>query len=236
MKLEPITLPTGPSASLTAVERDQLIENTMAYAKHLARRQFGRLSPGSGVDLYDLQCAALLGLTQAGHRYDPSKNPNFKQYATPRIRGEIIAEIRRADPLNQTARVERSRLQRSDPCNLTPKERYELGILESRSITITTGALAITDRRTNNSTEFDVEDQRAPDHCDTIAKQDASRFIVQCIDQMKERERTVLLGKLLEGRTLADMATELGFSESYVCRIFGKAMDHLRRRIGEIDT
>ncbi|NDH08738.1 MAG: RNA polymerase sigma factor FliA [Gammaproteobacteria bacterium] len=63
--------------------------------KHLARHFICRLP--STVQLDDLVQAGMLGLIEAAHHYQGEKGAAFATYATIRIKGSILDEIRRQD-------------------------------------------------------------------------------------------------------------------------------------------
>ena len=63
---------------------DELIETNVAMARSMAARYRNR-----GIDLEDLEQVALLALTKAAQRFDPSAGHDFMVYAVPTIRGEL---------------------------------------------------------------------------------------------------------------------------------------------------
>ena len=52
-------------------------------------------------DRDDLMGAALLGLAEAIHRYDPARRASWPGYARRRMSGAIQDEMRRRDPLTR---------------------------------------------------------------------------------------------------------------------------------------
>ena len=67
----------------------QLIETNAAVARSMASRYRNR-----GIDLDDLEQVALLGLTKAAQRFDPSAGHDFLSFAVPTIRGELRRHFR----------------------------------------------------------------------------------------------------------------------------------------------
>lgn len=71
----------------------------------LVKRIVGRIDPGEGdLDKDDLFSIGVIGLLDALKKFDPSKAVPFEAYATLRIKGNIIDEMRR------TGRVSRDRI------------------------------------------------------------------------------------------------------------------------------
>ena len=61
------------------------------------------------VDVDDLKNIASLSLIQAAHGFDPTAGMSFESYARMRIRGAILDEIRKSQPLSRTvySRIEK---------------------------------------------------------------------------------------------------------------------------------
>src|SRR5208282_3984939 len=78
----------------------------LPQVRYIARRIHNRLP--SHVQLDDLVQAGILGLIEAIHKYDPSKNVELKTYAKYRIQGAILDNLRDLDwsprPLRKKAR------------------------------------------------------------------------------------------------------------------------------------
>lgn len=72
-----------------------LVQAHAVLVKRIAYHLAGRL-PRS-VQLDDLMQAGMIGLLEAARNYDDSKGASFETYATIRIRGHILDEVRRND-------------------------------------------------------------------------------------------------------------------------------------------
>src|SRR6266704_2497486 len=71
----------------------------------LARFVVGRLGipPTSLLDTEDLVSYGMIGLITAVDRYDPARGIRFEAFATPRIRGSVIDQLRSLNWLPRTA-------------------------------------------------------------------------------------------------------------------------------------
>lgn len=74
--------------------------------RRIARRVFSRLPRRCDIELEDLVAAGTIGLMQAVSRFDPSRGIRFEGYASRRIRGAMLDEIRDLDHLARSHRRE----------------------------------------------------------------------------------------------------------------------------------
>ena len=74
---------------------DKLIESHAPMVKRIAHHLIARLPASVQVD--DLIQAGLIGLLDAGKHYDASQGAQFDTYATIRVRGAMLDEVRRSD-------------------------------------------------------------------------------------------------------------------------------------------
>jgi RNA polymerase sigma factor for flagellar operon FliA len=78
-----------------AAARDELIVKYMGVVRFVAGRMAIHIP--STIDLDDLVGWGVLGLLDAVEKFDPSQDIKFSTYATIRIRGAILDEIRSLD-------------------------------------------------------------------------------------------------------------------------------------------
>lgn len=80
----------------------ELIENHLHLVSAAVSRLKRRIP--AHVDAQDLHSVGLLGLVQAAQRYTPTADRTFSAYATLRIRGAMLDELRRLDSCSRQAR------------------------------------------------------------------------------------------------------------------------------------
>src|SRR5579864_8300279 len=76
-------------------DEERLLMEQLPQVRYIARRIHDRLP--SHIQLDDLVQAGILGLIEALHKYDPSKNVELKTYAKYRIQGAILDNLRDLD-------------------------------------------------------------------------------------------------------------------------------------------
>ncbi|HWP02202.1 MAG TPA: FliA/WhiG family RNA polymerase sigma factor [Gemmatimonadaceae bacterium] len=90
--------------------RSLLIERYLGLVHHVAREVEKRLRPAMELD--DLVSAGTFGLVRAVDSYDPSRGVAFSTYATPRIHGAIMDELRALDWRPRSVRERQRQLDR----------------------------------------------------------------------------------------------------------------------------
>src|SRR5258705_9523191 len=100
-----ITRPARVPPPITApipLDREQLITQNIGLVHHVARQLASRLSTAAELD--ELVSAGSLGLVQAADSFDRKRGLSFSTYAVPRIRGAILDELRKQDPMTRNVR------------------------------------------------------------------------------------------------------------------------------------
>lgn len=85
-----------------SLTEDQLIAQHAPLVRRLALQLVSRLP--ANVELDDLMQAGMMGLLDAVRRYESQADAKFETYATTRIRGAMLDELRSQDWLSRSAR------------------------------------------------------------------------------------------------------------------------------------
>src|SRR6186997_753995 len=81
--------------TMTALERESLIVNTLPLIRQIAHKMAMRLP--STLEMRDLVNAGVLGLLDAIDKFEPERGVKFKTYAEVRVHGAIIDSLRELD-------------------------------------------------------------------------------------------------------------------------------------------
>src|SRR6267142_6400675 len=92
-------------AASTENRRPELCNELITAYASLVRFVVGRLGipPTSLLDAEDLVSYGMIGLINAIDRFDPTRGVRFEAFATPRIRGAVIDQIRQLNWLPRSA-------------------------------------------------------------------------------------------------------------------------------------
>ncbi|MGH2473592.1 MAG: sigma-70 family RNA polymerase sigma factor [Candidatus Limnocylindria bacterium] len=163
-----------------------------------------------GADREDLIAWGLVGLVQAARRYRGDRGASFGAYAARRVRGQILDALRERDPLTRSARRAFRAAQRASDDPGAPSAPALAAIPPFVEVSL--------DRI------GDVpESRRAPGRRDERWPQ-----VANALRDLTPLERRVLVLSYGRGLTLREIGTEVGLSESGVCRLRARALARVR--------
>ena len=190
--------------------RGLLIERYAPLAKSVARHI--RVPTGALVGPDDLVSAGFLGLIDAVDRFQPDREVAFEAYASLRIRGAILDELRRLD---DRGRAERRRLREAVTADGEPE-------ISGYSNTLSLDAIMATGDR-----DWAADDEIAEGH----DREDLRMRIEHALTSLPPRQREVLARYYGEALTLRESAVRMGISEARACQLHGRAIENLQRHL-----
>ncbi|MGV8976540.1 MAG: RNA polymerase sigma factor WhiG [Cellulomonas sp.] len=231
--------------------RERLILHYAPLVTAVASRVGMRLP--SSVEQADLVSYGMFGLIDAIEKYELDRAVKFETYASARIRGAIIDELRAMDWVPRSVRTKARAVDRAYAeleCELhrTPNEvevagRLELGVGELRAVFTqlsTVNVVALDEligsgaERSDQVTLIDMlGDSRTPDPAGSFEAQETKFLLARAVEQLGEREKIVLVLYYYEGMTLAEIGRVLGVTESRISQMHTAAMLRLRAKLSE---
>lgn len=218
-------------------DRDELITAAMPLVGHIVRETAGRVP--SHVSRDDLTSAGLVALVRAAHSFEAERGVPFARYAATRIRGALLDELRSVDWASRSVR-RRAR----DLDETRHRMAATLGRVPSDSEVASALGLTLEEVVANSEdiTRAQVLSlQGAPeDALDELLPADTSTpeqiaehrerltYMVEAVAELPERLRVVISGYFLAERPMAEIADELGVSESRVSQMRAEALSLLR--------
>ena len=217
--------------------REALFEENVALVKIIANHINVRLPPDQCVD--DLIQVGMIGLLEASRSYDNSLGATFKSYASIRIRGAIIDELRRQSWLPRSVQQKSRQLSQAiqaveNKVGRTATDREiaskmdmsldEYGaVLESVA-----GATVFSLDDENNFNE--VEDDGS-DPFKNIQDASTKSMLTDVIKGLPDQEKLVVALYYDEELNLREIGEVLDVSESRVCQIHSQAISRMRSRL-----
>ncbi len=233
--------------------RERLILNYAALVTMVA----GRVGAGlpSTVEQADLVSYGMFGLIDAIEKYETDRAVKFETYASARIRGAIIDELRAIDWIPRSVRTKARAVDRAyaelegelrrPPSEHEVADRLQMPVTELRAIftqlsTVNVAALdellgAGSERGDSLSLLDTLQDPGAPDPAATLEVQETKVLLARAIERLGEREKLLLVLYYYEGMTLAEIGRVLGVTESRISQMHTAAMLRLRTMLQEGD-
>lgn len=229
--------------------RDALIVRHMRVVKYIAGRMAVHVP--SCVEMDDLVGWGIMGLMDAMEKFDHKQDIKFPTYASIRIRGAIIDQIRSLDWAPRSLRTMARKVGAA-----TEKLRHEKGmepstseiaevlgttedhVEETISQLQTAQVLSLDDYLPSEDMpeirKFEVMGNASAPNPEHVAEQkERQEILVQAILQLPEQQQKVLNLYYYEELTLKEIGAVLDVSESRICQIHSAAMKRLRKVVEE---
>lgn len=221
-------------------------ENLIIKHLPLVKKLVSRIDAGYNYDLDDMINIGVIGLMDAIKKYDKSKNVPFEAYASLRIRGAVLDELRRAGPvsrdrinkLNQyyTTKEELEMKNQTSPseeeiCQEMGIDQEELSKIHETVHSLSNVSLEST-IFTNDSSDMYfkdiIQDNSVESPEEVLLKNERKRLLKEAVEQLDEREQLILNLYYVEELTLREIAYILDISTPRVSQIHGKILIKLK--------
>jgi RNA polymerase sigma factor for flagellar operon FliA len=234
----------------SAQARERLILHYSPLVKFVAGRVGAGLPPS--VETADLVSYGFLGLIDAIEKFDLDREIKFETYAIPRIRGAILDELRALDWVPRSVRSKARSMQqavqrlharlRRDPTDEELAAELEipltdlhdrLGEVAAVSVVALEELLTVGGERGEQVSVLDtLADTATEAPGENLEAQETRSALLGAINELREREKQVIVFYYFEGLTLAQIGEILQVTESRVSQIHSKAVMLLRARMG----
>ncbi|WP_138202604.1 FliA/WhiG family RNA polymerase sigma factor [Haloimpatiens lingqiaonensis] len=229
--------------AIAANNREEIIKKYIPLVKYIASRVI--IGKTKYIEYEDLVSYGLLGLMDAMQKFDEGKGMKFSTYASIRIRGSMIDEIRRNSPISKGAmdklnkynavveKLQReycrepSREEISKELNLSLKE---LGEIENyiNYISLVSLEELIFSKDDEIPLKNAIEDENSPNPIESFEKKEQLQYLTKAITMLGEKDKTIVSLYYYEGLTLKQIGGILGVSESRVCQLHSRAILNIR--------
>lgn len=232
--------------SKSAQLREEIIIEYAGLIKIVA----GRLSMylGYTVEYDDLVGYGTFGLIDAIDKFDSFKGVKFETYASLRIRGSILDQIRKMDWIPRTLRQKQKKIdaayQKIELEQMRPATDEELceelGItmeeLDSWNSQLKVTNLVSLDEFMEQGSEVRM-DSAVSSHFDqperVVEKKELKEMLVEVLETLTENERKVITLYYYEELTLKEISRVLEVSESRISQLHTRALQKMKKGIGK---
>ena len=198
----------------------------------------------------------MFGLIDAIEKYETDRAVKFETYASSRIRGAIIDELRAIDWIPRSVRtkaraVDRAFAELESELHRAPSEtevasRLAISVGKLRGVfcqLATVNVAALDELLGSGSERGDalslldtLEDTGAVDPQGSIEVQETKILLARAIERLGEREKIVLVLYYYENMTLAEIGRVLGVTESRISQMHTAAMLRLRTYLQDAEV
>lgn len=235
------------SGSLDATRN---VEQYVPLVRRLAHYMVARLP--SSVQVEDLIQAGLIGLLDALGRYEDGQGARFETYATQRIKGAMLDELRRGDwlprGLRQLQRKIETAMHRLEhrngraPTETEMATEMKISLLEYQEM--------LSDAKGSQLKYFDEYDNGDDAEsyldrhvADTTANPEGRLLdrryreaIIGAIEDLPEREKLVMGLYYEQEMNFKEVAAVLGVTESRICQLHTQAVARIRSKVRDWST
>lgn len=226
--------------------REQLIIEYSQLVKLVA----GRLSMylGYNVEYDDLVGYGIFGLIDAIDKFDYGKNVKFETYASLRIRGAILDQIRKMDWIPRTLRQKQKKIdyamskieaelgRTATDEELAAELEISMDELNSWQGQAMVTNLVSLDEFTEAGSEIKMNTV-ANSHFDqpetAVEKEELKENIAIALDSLTEKERNVIILYYYEEMTLKEISRVLEVTESRVSQLHTKGLQKMKNQLGD---
>ncbi len=228
--------------------KDKLIITYLPLVKYIAGRM--AISMPSHIDSDDLVSSGVIGLIKAIERYDVDCGTQFETYATTRIKGSILDELRSLDWVPRSVRGRAKLLQKvyvllEEELGRQPTDEEVAAHLEISEeelhewITYATPTTLVSLNTVLNSGDDDkplqiidtLEDSKYKSPLSATEQKELQGFLAECINDLNPQEKMVVILYYYEGLMLKEIGQILGVSESRVSQVHTKSMLRLKGKL-----
>lgn len=225
----------------------KLVQENIHLTKIIAFQVAANLP--SHIDVNDLISAGTVGLLEAINRFDESKGVQFNTYASIRIRGAIMDELRGLDWMTRSMRDKSNRLEKAYntverrkgmPAAIeevaevmevsTDQLQDMLSEVSSLSI-LSLEDIGIKSRDEGMDILECIKDPEGKDPMVVAKLNESKKMVADMIETLPEKEKLIISLYYYDELTLKEIGKVLDITESRVCQLHSQAMHRLKSRL-----
>ncbi len=238
--LEDVTVSDESGHSAPNQTTEERIRQAMPLVGYVVTELLARLP--AHIRREDLESAGYEALVRCARSYDESVGTTFAQYARIRVRGAVVDELRSADWASRgTRRAERAlsgaeerltqQLGRHPSAAEVAAEVGSDGTEMLRTRERVQRAAVLSLNAVVGDNDVDLATGLAATeigHEERIVAEERTQTLYAAVEALPERLRIVIQGYFLGERPMAEIARELGVSESRISQMRAQALELLR--------
>lgn len=228
-------------------KRDLLLEQNARLVKIIAYQVAMSLPPH--IDVNDLIGAGTIGLLESIDRFDPDKGVQFNTYASIRIRGAIMDELRSMDWMTRSMRDKSNQMEKAyeeverrtgKPAEAEDVAKYlNITTDELHSILGQVCAFSVINLEDMGINHYDdgmnilecIKDPEGKDPMLIAKFNEMKRNLAEAVETLDEKEKIIISLYYYDELTLKEIGKVLDITESRVCQLHSQIMLRLKIRL-----
>ena len=223
--------------------REEVICENASLVRYIAERIAIRLPPH--ISKEELISAGTMGLFDALKDFDMSKGTKFKTYASYRIKGAILDELRRLDWVPRSIRRDIKKIETAvtDAWNTFGREPSDEEVAAQMGIDIEDYHKIL--QKTHGVNLLSLDDKKpeggnglignlvatTPSPFESLQKKELKQILAKALKKLSKKEQLVMSLYYYDELTLKEIAEVLGLTESRISQIHSKAIISLRVKL-----
>lgn len=230
------------------LDKSKQIDQYIPLVRRLAHHLIAKLPASVQID--DLIQAGLIGLMDAITRFEEGQGAQFETYASQRIRGAMLDELRSADWMPRGVRqaqrkIETATMKAEQKLGRSASEQeiaevmgvsleeYQNMLFESRGAQLVYYDDYAEDGDGEGYLDRQMDGDEDANPLEMLGDQRFRQTLIQAIEELPEREK-MLMGLYYEQElNFREIAAVLGVTESRVCQLHTQAVSRLKTKLRE---
>ena len=231
------------------LDREALIRQHVPLVRRLAHHMIAKLPPN--IELDDLIQVGMIGLTEALSRFEATQGVQFETFATQRIRGAMLDELRAGDWMSRSSRKSQKDIEKAvrrveqklgrSPLESEIAAEMGLSLPDYQSLLgkVRGTQLVYLEDLTRGGEDgdesflerHDVPDNDGVDPIELLRDQRMRTALVKAIELLPEREQHIMGMYYQHDMNLKEIAAVLGVTESRICQLHSQSIARLRAKM-----
>ena len=225
------------------LDRDAMIRQHLPLVRRIAHHMIAKLPPN--VELDDLIQVGMMGLAEALSRYEIAQGVQFETFATQRIRGAMLDELREGDWMSRSSRKSQKDIehavnrleQKLGRSALESEIAGEMGMTLADYQSLLgkvrgTQLIYLEDMTRSHEDDDGFLDRHVADSdadpVELLRDHRLKASLVSAIKGLPEREQYIMGMYYEHDMNLKEIAAVLGVTESRVCQLHSQSIARLR--------
>jgi RNA polymerase sigma factor for flagellar operon FliA len=216
---------------------NELFEQYQNYATALAHT-FARRLGSRRVRTEDIVQWGLAGLFEAAQRFNPEGTVTFETFAYYRVRGAIYDELRKLSMTPRSARRKAAQMRGQDEYlqnevpDFDPRLSDGEQTVRVREAIRGLGAVFLASQLASEDGEDPLDRIAEPESDEEPIDRELLEKVKRAVATLPERQRRVLEEFYVKGRSMSELAVELGVNKATISREHSRAVEKLREAVG----